>query len=70
MVAVQIREHAALPHGDALTACVVVPRHVAGSAAPLEVVAYIIRGYAAQRGVHMVVTVRISSHSNPSVTDK
>ena len=55
MVAEQeVYRAAPLPHGDPLPIGVVVPRHRAGTAAPLEVVADVIGGHAAQRGFDAV----------------
>lgn len=55
MVAEQVgRRITADAHRHPLTAGVVVPRHRAGAAAPLEVVADVIGGHAAQRGFDVV----------------
>jgi hypothetical protein len=61
MVAMQVCEHAALPHGHALPIRVIVPPHVAGSAAPLEVVADVVGGHTAQRGFDAVAVAVIET---------
>jgi len=65
MVTMQIREHSALPHGHALVAKRVVPRHVAGAAVPFEGVAAIGDGRAVQQGLDTVAVA--SMHSSPFV---
>ena len=56
MVAQQVgRRITADAHRHPLPIGVVVPRHRAGAAAPLEVVADVIGGHAAQRGAHAVL---------------
>jgi len=61
MIAQQVVHGAPVPHRDALSIRVIVPPHVAGSAAPLEVVADVVGGHTAQRGFDAVAVAVIET---------
>lgn len=54
MVAMQIREHPALPHGHALTARMAISRHRPGATAPLVVIADVASVHTVQHGFDAV----------------
>lgn len=61
----EIGEHAALPHGDALVARMAISRHRPGATAPLVVIADVASVHAVQHGFDVVAVA--STYSNPFV---